>query len=75
MPEGDEEFWVRYPSHPDQRKVWVRVIDRERAEIIGDGDEEPRSVSLYEVWMTDRNAGLSPTAKSLTPWGDSDAGE
>jgi len=75
MPASDEEFWVSYPTHLDQRKVWVRVIDRERAEIIGEGDEEPKPISLYEVWMTDRNAGLSPTAKSLTPWGDSDAGE
>lgn len=75
MPESDEEFWVRTPNHPAERTIWVRVIDRERAEIIGEGDEEPTPVSLYELWMTDRHDGLSQINKNMTPWGDSDVGE
>lgn len=67
-----EEYWVRYPDIPDQRKVYIRVIDREKAEIIGEGDDESETISLYEIWRTDRETGLSPTDKSLTPWGKRD---
>ena len=65
-----EEYWMRYPDIPDQRKVYIRVINRQTAEIIGEGDEESTEISLYEVWQTDRQTGLSPTTKSQTPWGE-----
>jgi len=69
-----EEYWVRYPDHPDQRQVYIRVLDRKRAEIIGEGDDpdDAEPISLYEVWQTDRQSGLSPTKQHLTPWGDRD---
>ena len=64
-----EEYWVRHPETPDQRKVYIRIINRERAEIIGEGDEEPEQISIYQVWQTDRESGLSPTVNAQTPWG------
>ena len=67
-----EEYWIRRPSIPDQREVYIRIVGRERAEIIGEGDDEPKEISLYEVWQTDRQTGLSPTFKSHTPWGERD---